>query len=365
MLHRHVATSLVLLGLATLPACGGGGESSGGQNALPGPQGSIVGVITGPVIEGVTVALTGPTDATTTTDASGEFRFSDLLPGSYAVTPVPTTAAHFTPTSITVESNNDSQDGLSFVSNVPAPPAGFPNIGSELYAWGWAGDGGSNLSLVGSSPGSSITLMSDLSGLGHHFFNNGDRKAAFAPNLDLDASTLGGAYSTSLPLIGLHRWPNGSDHFGSVYYWSEGMNATADFYIVCAMVNTRDNGVRDFFGTDETNLVRMDQSDGDVYLRIAGVDRKVSSNQIDHGPLVLEIWRTAGGDITVYANGQDVTAGSINMTGTFDVNGFGFDQTGTSYFDDYLMELVYCDALPPAPERDDVREYLRQKWGLY
>ena len=38
---------------------------------------------------------------------------------------------------------------------------------------------------------------------------------------------------------------------------------------------------------------------------------------------------------------------------------------GSSYFDDFVMELVYCDGLPSAANRDALRAYLRAKWSLH
>ena len=51
------------------------------------PKHAISGTVTGDVQDGVTVTLGGDADATTTTDATGAYTFTDLPDGSYTVTP--------------------------------------------------------------------------------------------------------------------------------------------------------------------------------------------------------------------------------------------------------------------------------------
>ena len=72
---------------------------------------SISGVINGGA--GVTVNLAGKATATTTTDGSGNYAFSGLLPGSYSVTPVKD-AFVFTPGTQTVTLSGTSATGVNF-----------------------------------------------------------------------------------------------------------------------------------------------------------------------------------------------------------------------------------------------------------
>ncbi|HEY5580364.1 MAG TPA: carboxypeptidase regulatory-like domain-containing protein [Rhodoferax sp.] len=77
-----------------LAACGGGGGSS-----TPAATYSISGTVTGAA--NVTLALSGASTATATTDASGNYSFAGLANGSYTVTPTKTGFA-FNPTSTAV-----------------------------------------------------------------------------------------------------------------------------------------------------------------------------------------------------------------------------------------------------------------------
>lgn len=58
-----------------------------GQDFASAATHKISGRVTGDVLAGVTVALTGAAEASATTDATGHFEFADLLDGSYTVTP--------------------------------------------------------------------------------------------------------------------------------------------------------------------------------------------------------------------------------------------------------------------------------------
>lgn len=76
---------LVMLFSIAVTACGGGG----GNNNPPPPAVtySISGSVSGAVLPGVAVNLTGTSTASTTTDAMGNYSFTGLANGSYTVTP--------------------------------------------------------------------------------------------------------------------------------------------------------------------------------------------------------------------------------------------------------------------------------------
>jgi hypothetical protein len=75
---------------------------------------SISGTIS-PATSGVTVALSGTATASTTTDASGNYSFSNLANGSYAVTPSKT-GFTFNPTSQSVTINGANSTGNNFTA---------------------------------------------------------------------------------------------------------------------------------------------------------------------------------------------------------------------------------------------------------
>ena len=79
---------------------------------------SIAGTITGNGSNGVTVSLTGPSQQTMTTGASGTYSFSNLADGTYTVTPT-LAGVTFTPTSQTVTINGSHNLSVNFVSGQP------------------------------------------------------------------------------------------------------------------------------------------------------------------------------------------------------------------------------------------------------
>lgn len=72
-----------------LSGCGGGG--GGGSTTPPATSTySISGTVSGAVLQGVIINLTGAATANTTTNASGNYSFSGLANGNYTVTPTKT-----------------------------------------------------------------------------------------------------------------------------------------------------------------------------------------------------------------------------------------------------------------------------------
>jgi len=81
----------------------------------PPPTYSISGTVSGAIAAGVTVNLTGVSSATVTTDASGNYSFSNLSNGSYTVTP--SHAGYvFTPANQSVTVSNGSVPAQNFMS---------------------------------------------------------------------------------------------------------------------------------------------------------------------------------------------------------------------------------------------------------
>lgn len=106
------------VGALVLVGCGGGGGSSGGQGTPPGtPAYSISGAVTGAISAGVTVSLSGPATASTTTDASGAFSFAGLPSGGYTVTPS-RAAYEFSPSSLLVAVSGSNVSGRDFTASL-------------------------------------------------------------------------------------------------------------------------------------------------------------------------------------------------------------------------------------------------------
>lgn len=82
-------------------------------SASTAPTNSISGVVTGAVSQGVTINLTGAATANTTTDASGNYSFSGLANGSYALTPSKN-GYTFSPTSSAQTVNGENITSVNF-----------------------------------------------------------------------------------------------------------------------------------------------------------------------------------------------------------------------------------------------------------
>ncbi|MFZ4438924.1 MAG: carboxylesterase family protein [Syntrophales bacterium] len=114
--YRIVQKSIIMfLILSLLTACGGGGGSS---DTTPNPSPStysISGTVTssGSWLQGVTMALSGASSATATTDANGNYTFAGLANSGYTLTPSQT-GYTFTPTNIAVTINGAAVTGQNF-----------------------------------------------------------------------------------------------------------------------------------------------------------------------------------------------------------------------------------------------------------
>ena len=95
------------------------------------PTYSIAGSVSGAVLSGVTIILSGGKSATATTSASGSYSFSSLANGSYTVTP--SMAGYtFTPASLPVTVSGVNITSTNFVAaanTVPLPTGYFPQGG--------------------------------------------------------------------------------------------------------------------------------------------------------------------------------------------------------------------------------------------
>lgn len=83
---------------------------------------SITGAVSGSVLSGVTITLSGAGSATTTTNASGNYTFSGLVNGNYTVTPS-MSGYTFSPTSAAANVSGANISGTNFVAT--ASPATY------------------------------------------------------------------------------------------------------------------------------------------------------------------------------------------------------------------------------------------------
>jgi len=83
--------------------------------APPPPTYSISGTVSGAVLSGVTINLTGTSTGAVTTDGSGNYSFAGLSNGTYTVTPTKT-GYTFTPANLSVTVSNANVSGQSLTS---------------------------------------------------------------------------------------------------------------------------------------------------------------------------------------------------------------------------------------------------------
>ena len=95
-LVRGIYRGLIMATFLAVAACGG---SSGGGSGTQTNTYTISGTISG--TPGVSVALSGASSATTTTDSSGNYQFTGLANGSYTITPT-LAGETFSPTNLSV-----------------------------------------------------------------------------------------------------------------------------------------------------------------------------------------------------------------------------------------------------------------------
>lgn len=109
--------ALACLGLLGSSACV---ENSANQGAAP-PTYGASGAVTGAILAGVTVSLSGTATASTTTDEAGSYSFANLANGNYTLT-ASRNGYVFAPPSLAVEINNASVTQQDFIAFASAPP---------------------------------------------------------------------------------------------------------------------------------------------------------------------------------------------------------------------------------------------------
>lgn len=244
----------------------------------------------------------------------------------------------------------------------------MPCGGNEgnLWSWAWAGANGENVTTERDNFGPRIAHMVDLSGNGHHYFNNDpfDEDPPTRPGYQVGFSH--GSYSTSLPIVAVNRFADGTQIY---LQWmdQEGSMAANEFYLAFAGYESRSGGHRELWGTTSEDRVRLEQVEKSLDITIGGREHQLTDDGAwESGPVLIEIWRDGAGNLTAFVNGVDRTDGAPRESAVFDLSGIGGGiVAGNSAWDDYAFEYIACDGLPSAAERFEVREYLRSKWGLF
>jgi Right handed beta helix region len=183
---------------------GSGGSGGGGTNPLP-PTSTISGSITPATLgAGIAVSLTGAETVETTTDGSGNYRFSGLPSGNYTVTPVKSNVV-FSPASLNITATGSPITGANFSASAPA--ASSTISGSITPATLGAGI---TVNLTGAETAETATDGSGnytFSGLpsGNYTVTPVKSNVVFSPaslNITATGSPIAGAnFSASAPLI--------------------------------------------------------------------------------------------------------------------------------------------------------------------
>lgn len=230
----------------------------------------------------------------------------------------------------------------------------------KLWAWGWAGNSSQHLTIENEGSRKRITRMNDISGNGNHFLGAGEAHPGYQVGLSRNG------YSTSLPLVAVDTYSDGTAIHRQYLNQSNSM-AAQQFYLAFAGMDSRPDGHRVVWGSTNNDRFRLDQDNNRANITIGGNEYRLTGDDAwDNGPVLVEVWRDAGNSIRVWVNGTDVTSGTVTESATFDMSGIGGGAaSGGSAWDDYAFEYVACKGLPTTEQRNDVREYLRSKWGLY
>lgn len=238
----------------------------------------------------------------------------------------------------------------------------FRPCDDQLWAWAWGGEDGAFVELEGDPPEQWIRRMVDQSGNGRDYVNEGPEMPAYQLGYSWDD----GDYSTELPIVAVNTRDTGMLVYEQYMFQDESLDAAGGFYLAFAGMNTRDGGQRELWGTTEQDTVRLDQERDRVNIVIAGQNQSLTAEDaMDKGPLLLEVWREDDGSLHAFINGADASEPGAMSGATFALSGIGSDQTGSSGWDDYAFEYIVCAGVPTGMQRDAVREYLRDKWGLY
>jgi inhibitor of cysteine peptidase len=183
--------SFVLLAIVVLAGCGGGGDGGGGGAAV---TYSISGQVTsnGSGLSGVTMALSGASIATTITDASGNYTFTGLANGNYALTPS-RTGFTFSPASSPQTVSGANKTAVNFTAT--AVPAVTYSISGQVTLTG-SGLSGVTMALSGASSATTITDANGnytFTGLDNGSYTIIPSIAGITFSPDSSAQTVGGA----------------------------------------------------------------------------------------------------------------------------------------------------------------------------
>ncbi|MEJ2392937.1 MAG: carboxypeptidase-like regulatory domain-containing protein [Gammaproteobacteria bacterium] len=160
---KRLAALFVFGSFLALTACGGGGGGGSSPSTPTTPTTttySISGTVSGSVVNGVTLTLSGTSSATTTTDSSGNYSFTGLADGTYTIT-ASSAGNTFTPGSKQVTINGADSNGNNFTATTTSTTH---NISGTIS--------GAVTSGVTMTLGGDATATTTTDGSGNYTFSN-------------------------------------------------------------------------------------------------------------------------------------------------------------------------------------------------
>jgi hypothetical protein len=190
------------------------------------------------------------------------------------------------------------------------------------------------------------------------------------PAYDPGSRSLSG-YVAPHTMLMLDTYRNGNPAYGQFMQQPTPMNATGEFYLLCAFFNGRDGGNRYMWGQTQQDYVRFRQEGNGNYdfsINIAGGGEQVicPSNIITRfNPYIVEVWRDSQNEIFCRIN-AGAANNLVSYSGTFAMNGFGGGGWATSpAWDDYMLEMLSYSQLPSVEERTQLVDWLNDIWAVF
>lgn len=190
-----VWVGVCLMGLLGLYACGSSNTAPTNSTTTYSISGVVTATSAG--LQDVTMALTGPSSATVTSDASGNFLFANLANGSYTVTPSKS-GYTFNPSSGVQTVNNADISSVAFTAT--ANTASTYSISGTVTSSG-TGLSGVTMSLSGENSGSVDTDASGnytFTGLVNGSYTLTPSKAGYTFNPDSSTQTVSSVNVTGM-----------------------------------------------------------------------------------------------------------------------------------------------------------------------
>lgn len=276
--------------------------------------------------------------------------------------------ASYDPATGVLTYGTSQQTGIEMVADDSQSGSGVFDPTDVAGLWAWADVSDERTSITTSSFNNypNISAMTNIATPGTNDFSQADNERR--PGYAASGFSIDG-YSTALPPIAVENVPGSGNVYGQAMEQSGSLGAAGEFYLVAVVGNTRSDGIRYMLGSDTSNMVRLNQEKPNDHLLMAiagsGETQICPDGSIPSGASLIEIWRDASNVIHVAVNGSEVGS-DVNMAGTLNLSGYGGGSFNwDSAWDDWLMTFLAFNALPDATTRQQIRDFVNTRWGVY